>query len=136
MNKMGLFGNKQQTGEIPSYETSYMGFWIKIYSSRVEFRSGATIQSIALNQIASVEQGSFGFSKITLETTGGKRYSIPTSKKKEIRQAILDAQSKHTSNGQARNSDADELEKLNNLKEKGVITEEEFKAKKRQLLGI
>jgi len=30
----------------------------------------------------------------------------------------------------------DELEKLSKLKEKNIITEDEFKAKKRQILGI
>ena len=33
-------------------------------------------------------------------------------------------------------SNLDELEKLSHLKEKGIITEEEFKKKKKQLLGI
>ena len=34
------------------------------------------------------------------------------------------------------NSSADDLEKFAQLKEKGVITDEEFKAKKKQILGI
>ncbi len=33
-------------------------------------------------------------------------------------------------------SDIDQLEKLADLKEKGVITEEEFQAKKKELLGL
>ncbi len=35
-----------------------------------------------------------------------------------------------------KNSDLDELEKLASLKEKGIITEEEFQAKKAQLLDL
>ncbi len=133
---MGLFGNKQQTEE-PIYKNSYLGFWIKIYPTRIEFRAGATIESIAINQIASVEQGSFGFSKVTIETTGGKRYSIPTTKKKEVRQAILDTQSKFSGNGvNSKESATDEILKLNELKEKGIITESEFNKKKKQLLGL
>lgn len=33
-------------------------------------------------------------------------------------------------------SDSDEIEKLHNLQEKGIITEEEFQAKKKQILGL
>lgn len=33
-------------------------------------------------------------------------------------------------------SDLDQLEKLAELKEKGIITEEEFNAKKKQILGL
>src|SRR5690348_3956314 len=121
----------------PIYKNSYVGFWINVYSNRIEFRAGATVQSMALNQIASVEEGSWGFNKITIETTGGKKYSLPTSKKKEVREAILDAQSKFSTSGNSsRSSEADEILKLNELKEKGIITEEEFKQKKKQLLGI
>ncbi|WP_414858413.1 SHOCT domain-containing protein [Phormidesmis priestleyi] len=34
------------------------------------------------------------------------------------------------------NSDLDQLEKLASLKEKGIISEEEFQAKKKQILGL
>lgn len=33
-------------------------------------------------------------------------------------------------------SDLDELDKLMSLKERGAITEEEFQAKKKQILGL
>jgi hypothetical protein len=134
---MGLFGNKQQSGEKPLYENSYAGFWIKVYSSRIEFRSGPTVQSISLNQVASVEQGSFGLAKVTIETAGGKRYTLPTTKKKEVQQAILDAQAKFShGDNQQQLSTADEITKLNDLKEKGIITDDEFQIKKKQLLGL
>ena len=41
-----------------------------------------------------------------------------------------------TSKSQKPSSDLDELEKLARLKEKGIITEEEFNQKKKQILGI
>lgn len=40
----------------------------------------------------------------------------------------------HQTKGQ--NSDADDLEKYAQLRDKGILTEEEFQAKKKQLLGI
>ena len=39
-------------------------------------------------------------------------------------------------NGNGQTSDLDDLEKLSGLKDKGIITEDEFKAKKKQLLGL
>jgi hypothetical protein len=43
------------------------------------------------------------------------------------------ARQRPNTNGQ---SDLDQLEKLASLKEKGAITEGEFQAKKKQLLGL
>lgn len=40
----------------------------------------------------------------------------------------------HQTKGQ--NSDADDLEKFAQLRDKGILTEEEFQAKKKQLLGL
>lgn len=133
---MGLFGNKPQTEEKPLFETSYVGFWIKVFLNRVEFKAGVGSQSIPINQIASVQLPMMGIWKITLETTGGKKYAVPTSKKKEIQKAIYDAQAKFSGNGHQQTSGADEITKLNDLKEKGIITESEFNQKKKQILGI
>jgi len=41
-----------------------------------------------------------------------------------------------TGNFQSNKSELDELEKLAELKEKGIITEEEFNAKKKSILGL
>jgi hypothetical protein len=132
---MGLFGNKPQIQEKPLYETSYVGFWIKVYSNRVEFKAGVGSQSIPINQIASVQLPMMGIWKITLETTGGKKYAIPTSKKKEVQQAIYDAQSRVDKN-ESKPDTSEEISKLNELKEKGILTQEEFDKKKKLLLGI
>jgi hypothetical protein len=130
---MGLFGSNTNQQEKPQFETNYMGFWIKVYNNRVEFKSGVGSESIPINQIASVQIAMMGVMKITLETTGGKKYSIPTSKKKEIQQAIYDAQS-HSSPTTS-GSTADEIAKLNDLREKGILNQEEFDQKKKQLLA-
>ncbi len=52
--------------------------------------------------------------------------------KEIIEQNIL----KTKSGGQQKNSELNDLEKLAELKQKGVITEEEFNAKKKQILGL
>lgn len=45
-------------------------------------------------------------------------------------------QTPETSASEYKNSEADELKKFAELKNQGIITEEEFNAKKRQILGI
>lgn len=58
----------------------------------------------------------------------------------EIHQAIssllLKRQDKHTVSQNAAESSADELKKYKDLLDAGVITQEEFEAKKKQLLGL
>ena len=85
-----VFGNKDG-GLI--YKTNYLGFWIKVFSNRVDFKSGVGKQSIPISQIASVQLGMIGVMKIIIETTGGKKYKIPTLKKEEVKNAIYEAQS-------------------------------------------
>jgi hypothetical protein len=131
---MGLFSKKPQ--EEPIYQTSNMGFWIRIYPNRIDFKSGVGSQSIPINQIASVQLGMMGIMQITLETTGGQKYSIPTNHKKEVQAAIYDTQAHFTGNNNFPISAADEITKLNELKEKGIITQEEFDKKKKQLLDL
>ena len=53
-----------------------------------------------------------------------------------IKEAIEKRMNALNDGGSSRHSELDELEKLAGLRDKGIITDEEFKAKKRQLLGI
>lgn len=103
----------------PLYETSYVGFWIKVFSSRIEFKAGVGTQSIPINQIASIQLGMMGVWKIILETTGGKKYKIPCHKKNEVKEAIYKAQ-----------------EMSNNApNDSNFSAKEEFTPEKKQILG-
>jgi hypothetical protein len=114
-----------------------MGFWLDVYPNRVDFKSGPGSQSVAINQIASVQLGMMLRMEIVIETTGGQKYKIPCNHKKEARDAIYAAQNAFNSRGQQPQlSVADEIAKLNDLKERGIISQAEFEAKKRQLLGL
>ncbi|HEY4509420.1 MAG TPA: SHOCT domain-containing protein [Candidatus Paceibacterota bacterium] len=73
---------------------------------------------------------------------GSGNLVIKALKKKEaemaaelIEQKRLDAQSIQKQNG-VNNSFADEIEKLANLKDRKIITEDEFNAKKKEILGL
>jgi hypothetical protein len=120
----------------PIFETNYLGFWIKVFPSRVDFKSGPGEQSIPINQISSVQLGMVGYMQIVLETAGGKKYRIPCLKKKEVQEAIYKAQELF-SKPQTQPSEgvADELLKLSKLKKQGVISDKEFQEQKKKLIG-
>lgn len=128
---------KSSQQEQPLYATSYMGFFIRIYPNRIEFKAGVGSQSVPLGQIASVQVGPPLFAQIVIETTGGQKYTIPTKHKKEVKQAIYDAQSRFLNPGSASSapSAADEIAKLYDLMQRGAISQEEFERRKKQLLG-
>jgi hypothetical protein len=77
--------------------------------------------------------------QITIETTGGQKYGIPTNRKKEVQQAIYQAQAQFLNPGYPPpvppSSVADEITKLWDLMQRGIISQEEFERRKRQLLG-
>ncbi len=130
-----MFFSKSSQKETPLYETSYMGSNVKVFPNRLVFRMMGIEQSIPIGQIASVELGMPMLWQVVVETTGGKKYKIPTRKKKEVQQAIYDAQANTGSQLASKPSLADELDKLNNLVEKGILTKEEFEKKKQELLS-
>jgi len=53
-----------------------------------------------------------------------------------VRETIQKALNASTAHAVGHQSAADEIEKLSMLRDKGIVTEEEFQAKKRQLLGL
>lgn len=118
--------------DTPLYKTNYMGFWVRVYSNRVDFKAGAGQESVPINQIASIKLGMVGYMQVVIETTGGKKYKIPCIKKKELREAIYKAQS---SPSQPSAGVADELVKLADLRNKGVISAADFDKQKNQLLN-
>ena len=82
---------------------------------------------------------------IVLNVLGGDlpdtKLNISRGRRNETRQLVdeLRKSSPAGSNAEpqpAPSSDLDELEKLASLKDRGIITEEEFEAKKKQLLGL
>lgn len=137
---MGLFNKGKDvssSGEQPLYEANRMGFWVKLYKNRIEFKHGVKIESVPLNQIASVQLGTLGQMTVIVETSGGGKYTITAKDKKGLRQAIYNAiEGSKSQSSSGTSSTADELAKLASLKEQGVLTHDEFEAKKKQLLGM
>ena len=74
------------------FESKYIGSWVKVYTNKLEFGILGSRNVIPINQIASTQRDAFMFMQIIIETTGGKKYTIPCWKSKEIQEAILKAQ--------------------------------------------
>lgn len=79
----------------PLFQTKYLGSKVKVYKNRVEWKLLLQRKSIPIGQIASIELGIPLYAKVTIETTGGKKFGIPVApgKKKALQDAIFNAQS-------------------------------------------
>lgn len=137
---MGLFNRSNDcadsSGERPLYESKQMGLSTKVFKNRVDMKAVGEQESIPLNQIASVKLGAIGKRTVIIETSGGKTYTAFAKDKKAMRQVIVDAiEGSKSQTNTPTLSAASELAKLAALKEQGVLTQEEFNAQKRNLLG-
>lgn len=102
------------------------------------------VNSLPFSQITGVELkttyasifGSGGMANVTVFGVGDQKIIssvAPLSDAKKVEELIRSKIGKKNSEG---TSSADELEKLSTLKDKGIITEEEFTKKKKQILQI
>lgn len=119
------------------FETSYLGSKVTVYEDRLVWKFVLRKQTIPINQIASVDTTIPLYAQVVVETTGGEKYKIPVQPfaKGKLDEAIKQAMSGSRSVS-SNSSNLDELQKLADLKERGVINQEEFEAKKKQLLGL
>ncbi len=101
------------------------------------------VNSLPFSQITGVELkttyaslfGKGGMAKLTVFSVGNQKIEAsiaPLSDAKKVEELIRNKLGKNNKN----DSNIDDLEKLSQLKENGVITKEEFEKKKKQILGI
>lgn len=95
---------------------------------------------LPLNQISAVGLGIF--SRITVATSSGRIHFWFVENRTDVHAALTDiigkvqVESVYTQNTAPVASNADELKKYKELLDTGVISQEEFDAKKKQLLGL
>jgi len=87
-----------QNSPTPLYENRYMGFYIRVYPDHLEFKSAKGSQVVHLSQVTSVQPGTPLLMGINIFINGQPQL-VPTSKKKEVERAILDAQAKMMTSG-------------------------------------
>lgn len=116
------------------FKTNYLGSKVVVYDNRLEWKFLLSKESIPINQIASVDITIPLYAGVVIETTGGKKYKIPVKfcHKKRLEEAIYQAQGGFSKEKEG----IDSLGKLADLRDKKIITEEEFNAKKKQILGL
>ena len=88
--------------------------------------------------------GTSAFKGIAVATSSGKIKFLGISNQEEVHKAITDLLMERQYNPkpttqikqEIQQSNADELKKFKELLDSGIITQEEFDAKKKQLLGL
>ncbi|MDE6675443.1 MAG: PH domain-containing protein [Acetatifactor sp.] len=105
------------------------------------FKAGfeESMETFSLSEIKSVNSFGNGISGGHIEIhTMTKTIDILVSYKKEAMQQVVNAirNAQNSFNTSGGSSDLSQIESLHDLLQKGIITQEEFDAKKKQLLGI
>lgn len=123
------------SSEAPIFQTSYLGSKVQVYRDRLVYKMFLTKKTIPIDQIASIDPVMSGYAGVKIETTGGKKIKIPVGlmSKKKLEEAIFRAK---RGDAPVQSSGVQDLEKLAELKAKGLVTEDEFNQKKKQLLGL
>jgi len=145
-----LAAQLQMSGTEPIFSTEHMNFRTKVYINRIEYMGSFGKIVIPVNKVGWIKIRVAG-TGIIVETTTNKRVVMIVKPKDRIRlcDAIMRVQEINIERGKVAavrgtsgadlerlSVSIDELEKLAKLKDKGIITEKEFLAKKRQLLGV
>ncbi|MFD1885566.1 PH domain-containing protein [Paenibacillus wenxiniae] len=100
---------------------------------------GYDSESFPFSNISSVETGKGLMGKTVTFFASGNKVSMKYINEGDYDQFIQIAQSKigkKSSNAESVNDPIEQLKRLAELKESGIITEDEFAAKKKQVLGI
>ena len=132
---MGLFSSNNE--EKPIFNKNQGGFHIKVFRSHIECRDQHWAKrSIPISQVANVSLPVLS-TNVHIETTGGVIIKVAIWDRKGFRNAIFTAMNSQGAPMKVEStaiSTADEIKQFAELKEKGIITEEEFIEKKKKLL--
>lgn len=147
-----IFGSLLEKGEVPlrlgsaNYNKTRGKLLLtekNLYFLSNKFAQGKTDVCIPLTSILSIQQiGNLGISQTIAALTNEKQYSFVVYHGKEWVKTIENAKSgktvsaKTSTVNQQTNDYTDELRKLKELLDAGIITEDEFAVKKRQILNI
>jgi hypothetical protein len=145
-----LAGQRRMTGEVPLYVTSHLRFKTRVFIDRIEYSGSFGKNVLPIEQVAWVKLRSGG-TGIIIETAEGKRVVmvVKPADRLDFADAVLRVQSMQPKREKFKDTKTvrldqleqfgegiDELEKLAKLYEKGILTQEEFEAKKKQILNL
>lgn len=132
---MGIFGNKKNERKL---SFGLGGYVFKADDDYISYKSmyGKSFRVLKSDiESVSLDDAGMGKNKIKINGKGTTLADVDMPKPwaEKVQDFIRSELSGKVSN---QSSSLDELEKLSELKDKGVITEEEFLTKKKQLLGL
>lgn len=145
-----LSNQRRMNGTVPLYSTDHMKFKTKVFINRIEYSGSFGRNTLPIEQIAWVKLRAAG-TGVILETIEGKRVVMVIKPKDRLAfaDAVLKVQELQPKKGKFKDTQTvridqlekfgegvDEIEKLAKLYDKGILTQEEFDAKKKQILGI
>ncbi len=127
-------GNRINAGRLGLYEDRL------IYVSQPQFLRTVR-QDIRYDQIAQVHQEHGAkFTSLVIETTGGDRVVMPGMDAADVQKAItlIEERTARTGGGEPAPvlDVADEIRKLAEIRDLGILTDEEFSARKKKLLDL
>lgn len=145
-----LASQRKLNGTIPLYTTTHMNFKTRVYINRIEYSGSFGKSVLPIKKVAWVKLRASG-TGVILETTEGKRVVmvIKPVDRLSFADAILKVQALQPKRAKFQDTQTiridqlerfsegvEEIEKLAKLYDKGILSQEEFEAKKKQILGI
>jgi len=135
---MGLFGNKNKNEKTLSFGVG--GYKFKSDEQFISYQS-AYGKSFRVNksdiESVSLDKGGMGKNKIKINGRGTLLAEVEMPKPwAEKVQTFITEEIQSSKDSQSSPSSINDLEKLSDLKDKGIITQEEFDLKKKEILGL
>lgn len=145
-----IASQRKLNGTVPLYTSAHMNFKTRVYIDRVEYSGSFGKSVLPINQITWIKLRHSG-TGVILETTDNKKVVmvVKPADRLAFADAVLKVQALQPKRGKFKDTQTvridqlerfgqgvDEIEQLAKLYDKGILSQEEFDAKKKQILGI
>lgn len=145
-----LASQRKLNGTVAIYTANHMNFKTRVFVDRIEYSGSFGKTVVPIEQVAWVKLR-YGGTGVIIETVEGKRVVMVVKQADRLAftDAVIKVQSMQPKKGKLKDTKTvridqlekfgegiDEIEKLAKLYDRGIITQEEFDAKKKKILGI
>ncbi len=145
-----LASQRKLSGTVALYATNYMNFRTRVYINRIEYSGSFGKTKLPIEDVSWVKLRAGG-TGVIIETTEGKRVVmvIKPQDRLAFADAVIKVQALQPKRAKFKDTQTvridelekfsegiDEIEKLAKLYDKGILSQEEFETKKKQILGI
>jgi hypothetical protein len=145
-----LASQRKLNGSVALYATNHLNFKTRVFIDRIEYSGSFGKNVLPIETVAWVKLRAGG-TGIIIETTNGKRVVMVVKPKDRLdfadsvmkvqelqpkRVKFKDTQTVRIDQLEQFTDDFEELEKLAKLRDRGIVTNEEFETKKKKILGI